>query len=170
MILRLPRKRGVIAVENENIMQKSVDLLFPYWLEKFPAIDLLFPFRSDVDNSYVFTILYERTKSSKHIVQPRCHFIIKRYKTEVLTDTSASVNVMDQCVYDAMPQKSLLQLMEIKVYDYGNPQPLTNVWGILAHFIFKDRSVTTLMYVVTNETDTLINFAASSALGLIQMI
>lgn len=77
---------------------------------------------------------------------------------------------MVQHAYDAIPVKLLLQSKTVKAYAFGNPDPLTMYTLFLVHFVFKDRSVTSLMYIMTNDTDKLINYTTASALEMIQMV
>lgn len=80
------------------------------------------------------------------------------------------MNVMDQHVYDAMPQKLLLQPRPVKVSAYGNPGSLTMCDVFSAHVVLKDRPVTSPTSMVTIGKDTLVSYTPASALGLIQMI
>lgn len=64
-------------------------------------------------------------------------------------------------MYEAMSQKLLLQLTAEKVYPYGNPDTLIMCGIFSVHFVFKHRSVTSPMYMVTNATDTLLSYATA---------
>lgn len=70
---------------------------------------------------------------------------------------------MDHPVFDAMPQKLVLQPTAVEVHAYGNPDPLTMSGVFSAHFVLKDRSVTSPMYMEANGTDVLISYVTATA-------
>ena len=121
---------------------------------------------SSDDNEYVFGF-----KGSPKPKQPVVTVTINRMPVHAIIDTGASINIMCNDVYTALPSRPALQTHEhSKVFAYGSTTPLEIIGTFNASISYKSTRITFTFFVTKPPGDTLISFASASKLGIVKVV
>ena len=104
-------------------------------------------------------------ESSQHL--PKCQINIDAKKITAIIDTGASINIMAERQYRDLARSQPLQKARVRVFAYGQKQPLTMTGMFEATIEHECIQVPSKIYVAVDGQGMLLSGKAAEALGLI---
>ena len=129
------------------------------------------PIDMDDDEVAEYTVhsafcLREPAKTSKNL--PKCQMYIDANKITAIIDTGASINIMAETVYQTLKRPPSLQKARVRVFAYGQQEPLIMTGMFEAPIRHEDTQVLSKVYVARDGQGMLLSGHTAEALGLIQ--
>ena len=130
--------------------------------EQYPTSDDEYPFRVTISQ-----VNYQTT--------PKAKVLIANVPHEVLIDSGASVNVIDEKAYHTLtksPQNTQLSLRSTvtKIYSYGGTSPLPVLGTVSTHVESRTSITPATIYVIKGESGCLLSYKTATELELISVI
>ena len=102
-------------------------------------------------------------------VKPTSTLTLNGIKSEILLDTGASVNILDECTYEHIGKPALTKHVKPKLYPYGGGKPLNVIGKCVVTIETKSMIDCHDFYVVKGHHGSLIGFDTANQLKLIQI-
>ena len=123
---------------------------------------------SDSDEyAYSIKIAKQNPKTQK---SPRVHLKLNNITSEILVDTGASINIIDQSTYERIGLLKVKRDKGPKLLPYGGSNPLKTLGTLKLHVETKTRQDIFKFHLVEGNYGSLIGFQSASDLGLVQVI
>ena len=123
---------------------------------------------SDSDEyAYSIKIAKQNPKTQK---SPRVHLKLNNITSEILVDTGASINIIDQSTYERIGLPKVKRDKGPKLLPYGGGNPLKTLGTLKRHVETKTRHDICKFHLVEGNYGSLIGFQSASDLGLVQVI
>jgi hypothetical protein len=127
---------------------------------------------STSDDEYLFTVAISQVSN---LTTPKAKVIIANVPLQVLIDSGASINVIDEKAYHAItksPQNNQLSLRHTstKIYSYGGTSPLPVLGTFYTRVESKTRTTPANIYVIKGESGCLLSYKTATELELISII
>ncbi len=116
------------------------------------------------DDEYLFTVAISQVSN---LTTPKANVMIANVPLQVLIDSGASINVIDEKAYHAItksPQNNQLSLRHTstKIYSYGGTSPLPVLGTFYTRVESKTRTTPATIYVIKGENGCLLYSKATS--------
>ena len=102
-------------------------------------------------------------------MKPTSTLTLNGIKSEILLDTGASVNILDECTYEHIGKPALTKHVKPKLYPYGGGKPLNLIGKCVVTIETKSMIDCHDLYVVKGHHGSLIGFDTAHQLKLIQI-
>ncbi|CAB3985054.1 uncharacterized protein LOC110987377 [Paramuricea clavata] len=124
------------------------------------------------DDEYLFTVAISQVGNS---TTPKAKVMIANVPLQMLIDSGASINVIDEKAYHAItksPQNNPLSLRHTstKIYSYGGTSPLPVLGTFYTRVESKTRTTPATIYVIKGENGCLLSYKTATELELISVI
>ena len=119
---------------------------------------------SDEEYEYVYTINYQENKKP-----PMCQLQINGKEVEMLIDSGASVNLLDEMTFQRIDSSGNenLKRTHTKIYSYGCETPLPLLGTFTATVKSRNASISARLLVVKGRNGNLLSYHTAQKLGLI---
>ena len=119
---------------------------------------------SEDEYEYVYTINYQENKKP-----PMCELQINEKTVEMMIDSGASVNLLDETTFQIInsSRNENLKPTHTKIYSYGCETPLLLLGTFTATVRLKNASTSTPLLVVKGKNGNLLSYHTAQKLGLI---
>ena len=118
---------------------------------------------ADESDEYVFRI---GATSGHGTTQPRIDVIIEGTVMNLILDTGASVNILDESAFKSLKNKPKLNRQNAKIYAYGC-HPISILGKFDTAIESANRSTHATVFVTSGENGSLLSFKTANELGLI---
>ena len=88
----------------------------------------------------------------------------------IMIDSGATINVMDEKMYEFVKDSSVLEKSNAKLYPYGSTTPLPLLGKIKAEISTNKKSINDIFYVVKNSSGCLLSFSTAKKLEIINIV
>ena len=119
---------------------------------------------SDEEYEYVYTIDHQENKKP-----PICQLQINGKTVEMMIDSGASVNLLDETTFQRINShgSESLQPAHTKIYSYGSKTPLPLLGTLTASVKYSNASTSAQLIVVKRKNGNLLSYHTAQKLGLI---
>ncbi|XP_044166850.1 uncharacterized protein K02A2.6-like [Acropora millepora] len=116
------------------------------------------------DDDYVYAIGEKK--------QPMCRLEIDGEYLEMMLDSGASVNLIDEVTYKRIYKGKAKTLEQAKrrIFSYGSPTPLPLLGTIQAEITAKSSSTSATLHVVKGSSGNLLGYDTAQRLGLLKIV
>eukprot|EP00795_Rhopilema_esculentum_P006556 gene6556-12053_t len=119
--------------------------------------------QSDSDSDFDYLYAVKQKKKPGNAVTAK----ISDYKCDLLVDTGASVNILDEETFSQIPSDPKLEKTTVKVYPYNSNSPVTLLGKFQATVETKKRITVATFYVTEGNSGSLLGSETSQELGLV---
>lgn len=121
---------------------------------------------SDSDE-YAYSI---KTQNQRIQKTPRVEVQLNNIPSDLLVDTGASINIIDQITYERIGSPKVKKYKGQKLLPYGGGDPLKTYGTLRIHVETKTKHDICKFHLVEGNYGSLIGFQSASDLGLVQVI
>ena len=123
----------------------------------------------NVDGTEEYEYVYTVNKSPN--CQPTCSVEIEGQRINMMIDSGASVNLIDESTYMKLSphEERRLQRSERRIYSYGSSVPLQILGTFMTSIKTSDISIVAKLHVVKGNFGNLLSFATAKQLNLLQV-
>eukprot|EP00795_Rhopilema_esculentum_P016997 gene16999-8501_t len=119
--------------------------------------------QSDSDSDFDYLYAVKQKKKPGNAVTAK----ISDYKCDLLVDTGASVNILDEETFSQIPSDPKLEKTTVKVYPYNSNSPVKLLGKFQATVETKKRITVATFYVTEGNSGSLLGSETSQELGLV---
>ena len=123
---------------------------------------------SDESDDIAYTFSVNSTGKTKS--QPMFRIIIHDTPLTIMTDSGASVNVLDEKDYRALTKPPALQQTKVKIHPYKSSESLAVLGKFTTVLKFKSTCIKGKIYVVKGSGGSLLSWKTSQDLGLLKAV
>ena len=104
--------------------------------------------------------------------QPMCRLEIDGEYVELMLDSGASVNLIDEVTYQGIYKGKVKTLAQAKrrIFSYGSPTPLPLLGTIHAKLTAKSNTTSATLHVVKGSSGNLLGYDTAQRLGLLKIV
>ena len=104
--------------------------------------------------------------------QPMCRVEIDGEYVELMLDSEASVNLIDEVAYQGICKGKVKTLAQAKrrIFSYGSPTPLPLLGTIHAKLTAKSNHTSATLHVVKGSSENLLGYDTAQRLGLLKIV
>lgn len=121
--------------------------------------------QSDSDDEYVYIVC-----SLQRPTQPHTQVTIQNTPVDVIIDSGASVNIIDEATYQRLAPGCKLDNARAKICTYGSTTPLPLRGKFTTTINAKKKTATATFYVIKGNAGSLLSYQTATELGLLQIV
>ena len=114
------------------------------------------------NDEYVYTIGGDK--------QPTCHVRIDGKQIEMMVDSGASVDLIDERTFRELYQRTVPEASKRRIFSYGSSTPLPVLGTIEAEIFVNASSTWTTLHVIKGASGNLLGFNTATKLGVLKII
>lgn len=120
---------------------------------------------SDSEDAYVFTVINQEQ------MQPHCQVDLEGHKIEMMIDSGANVNLLDEATYKKINEhcSKPLKPSNQKIFAYGSATPLPLLGIFSSEIRTQSSSLNARLHVIKGNTGNLMSYKTATKLGLIKI-
>ena len=118
----------------------------------------------ETDEEYAFVLEEQRLKKL-----PYAQVVINGFPVNMLIDTGASVNILDEQTFRGFPEPIDLNRSHTTIHSYASPTPIKIMGHFEGQVRHKQNTVKAVFHVAKGDKGSLLSFVTASALGLIEL-
>ena len=122
----------------------------------------------DVDPDYIFTL---KNNSNSKTQPPKCQVLVKEHLIDVIIDSGASVNIIDESTYKQLNQSNTLPLKqpESNIFPYGTSVQIPILGMVMVTLQFQSTTLDANFYVAKGTGGNLLGCQTAEQLGILKI-